>query len=336
MQNLARSNELLHPSGYKIKTPCLIPSFSSKGFESSLKRKSEAAFWIDLHKELLEKYMLVSAYDIYHKFIPNPNKFIGTEITFVDSGGYESSPIFDSSSDKKINAQLKDWKLEYLLKVYDGWNHKRHPAVFVNYDHHKRRKSIAKQAEAAIELFNRYPAQLSDFLIKPESTNQDFLNIDKIIAEIDTLKQFNIIGVTEKELGKSISDRMRNLYKIRKSMDDRGIGVPIHVFGSLDPISCTLYFLAGAEIFDGLTWLRYAYRDGLSIYHSNNNALNFNIHTEEKQNFASMTMHNVQYLNKLGAMMNDFLATQEFSKFIGIEEIISRNYSSFLNQLNTH
>src|SRR5262245_27576284 len=117
MEFLARSNDILHPSGLKLKTPCLIPSFSSKGFENSNKRKSEAAFWIDFHKQFLEKYMLVSAYDIYHGYIPAPKNFICIEITFVDSRGYESSPVFDSSSDKKINSETKEWKSEYLLHV---------------------------------------------------------------------------------------------------------------------------------------------------------------------------------------------------------------------------
>jgi hypothetical protein len=37
------------------------------------------------------------------------------------------------------------------------------------------------------------------------------------------------------------------------------------VFGGLDPLITPLYFAAGGEIFDGLSWLRYAFKDGLSI-----------------------------------------------------------------------
>jgi hypothetical protein len=336
MDSLARSNEIIHPSGFKLRTPCLIPSFSSKGFESSIKKKSEAAFWIDFHKQFLEKYMLVSAYDIYHGFIPKPKQFVCTDITFVDSGGYESSPIFDSSSDKKINSELRDWKYEFLVEVYNKWDHKRYPAVFVNYDHHKNRRNILQQAKSASKLFKQYPEQLSDFLIKPESSNQDFLKVDNILNNITLLKDFDIIGFTEKELGKSICDRMTSLYRIRKKMDSEEIHKPIHVFGSLDPLSCVLYFLTGAEIFDGLTWLRYAYRDGISIYHSNNNVLNYDIHTEEKQNFATMTLNNIQFLNKLRAMMIDFLVENDFTKFENIGEFVSRNFQSFQNSLKKY
>jgi hypothetical protein len=334
MDFLVRSSEILHPSGLKLKTPCLIPSFSSKGFENSNRRKSEAAFWIDFHKQFLEKYMLVSAYDIYHGYIPPPKTFICTEITFVDSGGYESSPIFDSSSDKKINSELSDWKIEYLIDVYDKWKHKRYPAVFVNYDHHKHRIGIKKQILNAESLFKKYPLQLSDFLIKPEKTKQQFVNIESVINNLNTLTSFSIIGFTEKELGKSICDRMVNLYKIRKAMDEKLIKTPIHIFGSLDPLSCILYFLVGAEIFDGLTWLRYAYREGISIYHSNNNILNNNIHTEERQNLASMTMNNISYLNKLRGMMIDFIAENNFDKFEGIENYILKSFNSFKSTIN--
>ena len=334
MEFLARSNEIVHPSGLRLKTPCLIPSFSSKGFESSNKRKSEAAFWIDFHKQFLEKYMLVSAFDIYHGFIPRPKSFVCTDITFIDSGGYESSPMFDSSSDKKINSELEEWKYEYLLEVYDKWDHKRFPAVFVNYDHHKHRKKMLKQVSSAMKLFNKYPEQLSDFLIKPETAKEQFLNVNNILKNVHLLKKFNIIGFTEKELGKSICDRMTSIYRIRKELDSKSIDTPIHVFGSLDPLSCILYFLVGAEIFDGLTWLRYAYRDGISIYHSNNNVLSNDIHTEEKQNLATMTMKNITYLNKLRAMMIDFIAEQDFSKFEGIGDTILKNFNSFKNTLN--
>ena len=41
--NLVRSSVLKHPSGLEVKTPLLIPSFSSKGFVFPLKQKSEKA-----------------------------------------------------------------------------------------------------------------------------------------------------------------------------------------------------------------------------------------------------------------------------------------------------
>ena len=90
----------------------------------------------------------------------------------------------------------------------------------------------------------------SDFLLKPQAHDR-VLRIAELTPDASNLSCFDVIGVTEKELGETLLDRL--------------VESPIHVFGSLDPILTPLYFMAGAEIFDGLSWLRYAYVDGLSI-----------------------------------------------------------------------
>ena len=65
-----------------IKTPMVVPSFSSKGFID-----------IDNIHRMLNKYIinskLISAYDLYYKNISSEDIY-GSEILFLDSGGYES------------------------------------------------------------------------------------------------------------------------------------------------------------------------------------------------------------------------------------------------------
>ncbi len=63
------------------------------------------------------------------------------------------------------------------------------------------------------------------------------------------MKDFTFIGVTEKELGGSTLDRMVNLAKIRQALDTHEILSPIHVFGSLDPLTSILYFSGGSRSF---------------------------------------------------------------------------------------
>ena len=73
-----------------IKTPMLVPSFSSKGFME-----------INNIHSMLNKYItnskLVSAYDLYYKNILSEDIY-GSEIVFLDSGGYESKDFFHMSS----------------------------------------------------------------------------------------------------------------------------------------------------------------------------------------------------------------------------------------------
>ena len=56
---------------------------------------------------------------------------------------------------------------------------------------------------------------------------------------------------------------------------------PIHVFGSLDTVTTPMYFLAGADIFDGLTWLRFAFHGGYTVYKHNYGALKFGVATKD-------------------------------------------------------
>src|SRR4051812_1908777 len=97
----ARVSKLNHPSGLMIETPILIPSFSSKGFSFNVKGASEAAEAIDLSKEFLTDSSLLSAYDLYHNHIPFTEDYICTDFTFLDSGGYETSEIYDFSATAK-------------------------------------------------------------------------------------------------------------------------------------------------------------------------------------------------------------------------------------------
>ena len=56
------------------------------------------------------------------------------------------------------------------------------------------------------------------------------------------------------------------IHELRSQLDRAGVQAPIHIFGGLDPLYTPLYFAAGAELFDGLGWLRYAYREGVPIH----------------------------------------------------------------------
>ena len=55
---------------------------------------------------------------------------------------------------------------------------------------------------------------------------------------------------------------MKNIAQIRRALDGVGLDTPLHVFGSLDTVTTPMYFMAGADIFDGLTWLRFAFYNG--------------------------------------------------------------------------
>lgn len=342
---LARINKIKHPLGIEIETPLLIPSFSSKGFGFKKKPKrsksdtSEVIDAIMFSKEFLNESLLISAYDIHYKHIPISEDFLVTDITFIDSGGYETGNAYDISATTKYNYDLKVWNLEQLKKVLKKWpEHK--ARVIVSYDHGNFRIPLENQIDDAEALFKEFPNSLNDFLIKPETKDQLYIKTPNIIKNIHKLKNFDIIGITERELGNSILQRMLNLHKIRTALDKEKITAPIHVFGSLDPITSILYFLAGAEIFDGLTWLKYSYYNNCAIYSSNYGVLNpdlgINIIDSKVKSFT--ISKNTYYLEKMKYTMRDFVKDKNFKVFddlggTGFGEIIEKSYKTFESNL---
>jgi hypothetical protein len=341
----ARTNKITHPSGITIETPLLIPSFSSKGFAFYPKSKkkdndiSEAFEALKITKEFLTESFLVSAYDIYYGHIPLTEEFICTDLTIIDSGGYETGASYDLSTVSKFNFDLKKWDKTKLIEVLTNWpEHK--AAIAVSFDNGDIRLPLDQQIISASELFDKFSDMMSDFLIKPETKGQEYVQIDNILEKLPYLKSFSIIGITERELGSSILKRMENLYILRCELDKCGILSPIHVFGSLDPITTILYFLVGAEIFDGLTWLKYSYYNGTAIYTSNYGALNeelgINLKVNQVRNMS--LVKNTYYLEKMKRTMIDFVKNEQFSIFDeiggnGFGEIIEKSYRTFHSKI---
>lgn len=313
---LARSTSIRHPSGVVVQTPMLVPSFSSKGFAVDKMGKSEIATIYDVASELISDTMLVSAYDLHNGHLNCLESAIA-DLTFVDSGGYETSNEHDLSAVFLHTSGAEDWTPAMLRDVLDKWP-EHIPSVFVSFDHYKKRHPLKKQIADASSFLSQYRSQLRTLLIKPETSEQDYVQVPNIVAHTGDLGDFDIIGLTEKELGNSIIQRMQNIAKIRQTMDNEGIVTPIHVYGSLDPITSVLYFLAGAEIFDGLTWLRYGFIDGLACYYQNYGSIHngIGIHSTDEFVRARMIQDNLGYLINLTHRMQKFLVDGgDFSHF---------------------
>ena len=340
--NLFRRSVLKHPSGLEAKTPLLIPSFSSKGFVFPLKQKSEKAghtFFqtkIKLPKEdnptsgkisevakliknvsdTLTDSMLVSAYDIYHKHIPIPYENRTPDIIFLDSGGYEVGDAFDYSEIIRSDIKPNQWNLEKHTEVLETWPDYV-PAVFVSYDCGFRGKPIAEQIKLAKRSLSAFKGKhLCTFLIKPISKEEKTFNktLTEVFNNITKLKSFDIIGIAEKDLGNSVVLVMRNIAKFRLVLDANKMNIPLHIFGSLDPLTTWLYYISGAELFDSLTWLRYGYSKGQAIYYRNHGIISFGINKKEDEIKAKTIEDNLHYLRDLQLEMAGFAADGNYDK----------------------
>lgn len=330
---LVRSRILSHPSGSKIKTPLLVPSFSSKGFQFSEKNKSEVVGLINYMKEHLQEGMLVSGYDIHYEHTPRLKILSNiTDITFIDSGGYETSQDHDLSTLNKYIRPAQNWETAHYEEVLSSWPQQA-PAVFVSFDNGFKYKKLKSQIKSAKELFAKHPDQLFDFLLKPDSKKDLYLKIENVLKNIEELRGFPIIGFTEKDIGESLLARMTFVAQARHAFDKAEISSPIHIFGSLDPLSSWLYFLAGAEIFDGLTWLRYGYIAGSCLYYQNYAALEGVLQKEESYIRKMVFTNNLIYLDRLQSEMRSFVINKDFRKISFHSEAIESAYETLKGEV---
>lgn len=287
------------------RTPLLIPSFSSKGFPEIDKA-------IRYSSGLIDGVTLVSSYDLHYGKITPPFDF--SSLIFLDSGGYEASKETELSDfgDKKHKpepwsqamheAQLAQWQPDV-------------PSVLISYDHPKERIPVNEQIERAKAMAPGRDGFLREILLKPETTTQTLLQMPSIIANVHDLAGFDVIGVTEKEAGNSIIDRMKNIAELRLALNKAGMETPIHVFGSLDTITTPMYFLAGADIFDGLTWLRFAFHEGYTVYKQNYGALKYGVGTKAHVIEARCWNDNYYYMKDMELEMRRYLNSHDFATF---------------------
>jgi hypothetical protein len=142
-----------------------------------------------------------------------------------------------------------------------------------------------------------------------------------------------MIGITEKEIGNSILSRMMNVARLRKALDRHYPDMPIHVFGSLDTISTYLFFLAGADIFDGLTWLRYAFSEGDTIYRHSFGALKLPINVNSDIVEGRCWSNNYQYMQQMRLNMVKFVNDQNFEHFGKHHDLIRSAYQEMCAEL---
>lgn len=313
--------------------PLLVPSFSSKG--NLLLSQPDGKYISDNYSLLqqldlrVSKSYLVSAYDIYYGFMPqDPNDMPETEYLFIDSGGYETNDSFDLSERNKFNYQVMPWDKDKMKEVYFNIIAcpKFQSAVTI-LSIHDTVGPFDQQLAEAISLSKEFPNAVINFIIKICFPFEYLL--DEIDQAKTSLQSLQIIGITEKELGYTVRDRLQHLIQIKKILSSCGWNGSIHIFGGLEPNLAKLYYLAGADIFDGLSWQRMFYRNNASLY----NPESFYISLPEHENKFLMMLDNLSILqdvsNNLSAIFDirttkmNLLESYLASKDVTIKELLN-------------
>jgi len=341
---LAARRTLTHKYAGKIELPLLIPAFSSKGFgfqytfdgkdernDQNKREFSEVAHAIKEFTRWDMYSVLISAYDLEFDHLISPNESLEdlidylskSTIVFIDSGGYELSSSFDSSEVKTFKYQPKEdfdkenyqQILEKVLDIKSDLH-----LIISNFDYESKGKPLEEQIQLANELFIKFPDCINDFILKPFTKGSTVLDPNKMSkSDFESLSHFDIIGVTENDLGLNLQDRIKRIAILRKGLNDAGLDTPIHIWGGLDPIITPLYFFVGADIFDGISWMRYGYNRGVAINKVSYSILKdgLGLRTSHQENEAFLALNNLRHLDNLSSSLLYWfdLEGKDFSMF---------------------
>lgn len=318
----------IHMGGQVVaETPLLLPSFSSKSFPQVSKI-------MKLMGEFITGPILVSAYDIYHKEITQKITF--SELIFLDSGGYEARFEHDLSDAYGKLHHPKPWNRRFHESALRNWSSK-WPTIAVTYDSPTQFQNFSEQVKAAKESKSSHPKFLWELLLKPDTKQDKFIGLEKAVKHVHQLGDFAVLGITEKEIDDSLFGAMTKIARLRAAMDAADVRVPIHIFGSLDPLTSVLYFISGAEIFDGLTWLRFGYHEGRTMYSQNYAAIHDSEGIRRKNTDQSYEMwkNNYYYLERLRTQMLNYIRTGDFTHFGPITGIVEDAYKQLQAVMET-
>jgi hypothetical protein len=229
-----------------VKTPLLVPSFSSRGFP-------DVAGLLSALRPDLQGRVLVSAFDIRKRGVPKSIDLL-SDVVVVDSGGYESALEIVASDGFQPLPSAGGWtRSEYHEVIRELPPHAN--ALVVNLEDYA---PVSEQVRLAREDFSCASSLGKVFLLKPEK-RRGFLAPRSVVEAEGLLGEVDVLGVTERELGDSILARCVALRRIRADLERMNLKIPVHVFGAITPGIVLAYWLSGADIFDGLNWLRFEY-----------------------------------------------------------------------------
>ena len=181
-------------------------------------------------------------------------------VVFWDSGLFETNDEWTETNGHGTPLKGVKWTKEQYrgtLKNIGGTGN----SVVVNFDEVG---DLENQIINALEDFSQVPHAASDFLVKP-TDESEWVNLSKLGLYFDRLVEVDVIGITAREAGDSLITRCSSIVMLRDMLNRAGLDTPIHIFGAINPYELLAYFFCGADVFDGLNWLRCSFRNCNSI-----------------------------------------------------------------------
>lgn len=304
--------------------PLMIPSFSSKG--NILIKQNDGIYVSDNYSLLttlnntLSKTYLLSAYDIYYGLMPSdPCEWPKTEYLFIDSGGYETNQSYETTERNKFNYHVEDWTPEKMREVYrrimDSPSLQNSTVIISTFDFEG---SFIEQLERAESLQRTFPCATVNFLVKIHSSVRHLASEIKRLSS--RINAFKILGFTEKELGSTVQERIQNLILLKRVLLLNGWKGHVHLFGGLNPLLAKIYYFAGADIFDGLSWQRERYLTHSGLI----DQAFFDISISEQENRYEMMLDNLVFMQDMSTNLARYSQIQT-ERMEALEEALSKS-----------
>jgi len=225
-----------------LPTPCFFPSVSG-----AAKNALSPIEHLDVLIALRHPLFLVSAYDI-----ANTRNSDGTDMKHPIKKATADGQIviLDSGLYEKKWLRARRWPKPTFHKML------RETACHLAfcYDNPKPERDIDKNVADIVSTVGsdkKSGAMNAIIPIVHARCPTDFPIIcTKLIKEIEP----PLIAFPERELGEGVLEVAQTIRSIRKALDAKGQGYPIHILGAGNPLSILIYAACGAESFDGLDW----------------------------------------------------------------------------------
>jgi queuine/archaeosine tRNA-ribosyltransferase len=228
----------------QLSTPSYFPAIS----RSRMHLPADAVLTLVL--SVVYPRVLVSTYDFSQMARENRAKVLGEISNYFRNGSFVmlDSGIFES---------CRNHDAAWTFKQYAKWVRSVDSDFYFSYD------VLPHVSNSDERLFERTLSQIRRS--KSVTGSSECIPVVHGLTPKQLIRQFrklvfhypqffNMISVTERDCGKTLSERATTILSLRRILKERHADSPIHVLGCGDPISIALYTYCGADTFDSLDW----------------------------------------------------------------------------------
>ena len=232
----------------KFSTPTYFPAISSYGVKFLFQDL------LNLLNRPNVKYprVLVSAYDLYYmkkgeikKALSSIEEYGNQGLLFLDSGLFEGS---GKDSEK--------WNMRFYKSIVSRAKFDLYSSFDVYRSDFKSYEEFKKNTYYNIIESSVFLNDVAFFAILHESSPNQLVKLIEDFVE----KHPNLcrsIAVAERDLGKSIQERIETVVSLRRILNDNDCRNLLHILGCGNPKSMLLYSYCGVDSFDSLDWLKF-------------------------------------------------------------------------------